>query len=79
MWAWTTATRIVGNLAASKAGKAANDGEILESRRWTRVAGMRTSRAHDVMRNRLGLDVANAETRFSNRFEITPVGVTKEG
>ena len=30
MWAWTTATRIVGNLAASKAGRAANDGEILE-------------------------------------------------
>ena len=43
------------------------------------MAGMRTSRAHDVMRNRLGLDVANAETRFSNRFEITRVGVRKEG
>ena len=30
MWAWTTATRIVGNLAASKAGRAANDDESLE-------------------------------------------------
>ena len=35
--------------------------------------------AHDVMRNRPGLDVANAETRFSNRFEIRWVGVRERG
>ena len=52
-----------------------NDDEILVDPRG-RDAG---KTAHDVMRNRLGLDVANAETRFSNRFEIRRVGVRERG